>query len=94
MLDLVPSRLLQHGMISVQSRANRQAFVARGRLNPGAPKRSGREEFSVGNAVQSAPTRHRQILQRNPLVKLVEQMEEDFLEAMLHGKSKIHVALQ
>ena len=81
-------------MIGVQSSADRQPFIARRGLNPGLPKRCFGEEFSVGDAVQRAAASHGQVWQRHPLVQLLQQVKEDFLEAVLHGKGEVHVALR
>ena len=48
-------------MISVQSRADSQSFIARRRLNPRALKRTSRKKFPVGDAIQRASARHHQL---------------------------------
>ena len=78
----------------MQSRTDRQAFVSRRRLDPGPPKRGLIEELPVGHAVQGAASRHDQVFLRHPLVQLLQEMKENFLEAMLHGVGQVHVALR
>src|SRR5690242_12528128 len=77
----------------MQGCANGQTLIAGGRLNPGTSKWSRAEELAVGDAVQSTPSGHREIFERHALMKLVEQMKENFFEPLLHGKSEIHFAL-
>src|SRR5208282_607826 len=87
------ARLIENSVVSVESRANSQSFIAGSRLDPGTAKRGSREQLSIGNAVEGASACQGQILQRYTLVKLVEQMEEHIFEAALHGVGKVHLAL-
>src|SRR5438874_12185407 len=81
-------------MIGVKSRANRQPFVSSGGLNVGSAEWSPVEKFSVGHAVQGAATCHGQILHRDTLMKIIEQMEKNFFKDVLHSECKVHIALR
>ena len=94
MLQLMSPRLLENGMVGVQRGADGQAFVSSSRLNVGSAKRRAFEEFAVGNTIESASSGHRQVIERNFCVQMIQQMKEDFLEAMLHGKSQVHLPLR
>src|SRR5689334_19564735 len=48
----VGSRLLENGMVSVQSGADSEAFVTGGGLDPGTAKGRARENLAVGHTVE------------------------------------------
>src|ERR1700722_6547534 len=93
MLQFMPPRLLENRMVCVQCRADRQAFVSSRGLNVGLVKGRAVEEFAVGHTVERASAGHRQVIERNSRVQMIQKMKEDFLKAMLHGKSQVHVPL-
>ena len=81
-------------MPSVQRGADGQALVPGGGLNVRAAKWCLIEDLAVRDAVQRASTRHGEIFDRDLLMQLIEQMEEDFFETMLQGEGQVHVALR
>src|SRR5579864_7752177 len=85
--------VFKDGMIRVQRCANCQPLISRGRLNPSMPKWCASKQFAVGDAVQRAAAGHGKIFLRDVLVQFIYEMEEDFLEAMLHGVRQIHGTL-
>ncbi len=53
--------LIENSVISVQSRTDGQSFITGSGLDPSAAKRSLREKFSIGDAVEGASSRHGEI---------------------------------
>src|SRR5215472_9856327 len=86
--------LLQHRMIGMQGRTDGEPFIACSSLNVGLAKRSRVEQFAVCDAVQSAATSHRKIINRHACVQTIQKMEEDLLKALLHRIRQIHIALR
>ena len=93
-VHLLATRLLEDGMVGVQGGANRQAFITGRRLNPRASERGLRKQFPIRHAVERATARHGKILVGDVSMQFIEEMEKHFLEAMLHGIGKIHIALR
>src|SRR5579871_2341053 len=81
-------------MIGVKAGANGEAFIAGRRLDISPAERRAVKDLSVGNAIQSTPTSHSDILRRNRRVQAVQQMKKHFFEAMLQREGQIHVALR
>src|ERR1035441_2383931 len=71
-LQFMASRLLEHGMIGVQSGPDGQAFVASGGLNVGAAERRDIEDLAIGHAVERTSASHRQVFARDSAVKLIQ----------------------
>src|SRR5580698_9777104 len=88
------ARLFEDGMIRVQRGPDRQSLIAGRRLNIGSAERRVIKQLAVGYAIERASACHSQVFKRNASVKLIQQMEEDFLKTMLQGESQIHVALR
>ena len=93
-LLFVSARLFQHRVIRMQRGADREAFIAGGRLNPGAAEWRSRKQFAVGHAVEGTASRHGEIFFGNAFVQFVRQMEKHFLKDMLHGVGQVHIALR
>src|SRR5438477_616430 len=85
---------VRQGLTVQMDETTRQALVARRRLNPGLLERGPSKKLAVSDAVQRAASGHRQIVEWDFLVQLVQQIEKGFLETMLHRVSQIHVTLR
>ncbi len=78
--------LLEHGMIGVQRGADREAFISGRGLDVGAAKRRVVEELAVGDTVEGAASGHGEVVERNVLVQMIQQVKENFFKTMLKGE--------
>src|SRR5579864_5186207 len=94
MLKFVPARLLEYGMIRVQRGADGKPLIACCWLEVRPAKRRAVKQFAVGHAVERASSRKREILARNLLMQMIQQVEEYLFKSVLQRKGQIHVSLR
>src|SRR3954452_13040834 len=93
MFQLMTPWLLEHRVIRVKRCSDGESFVSRGRLDVGSAERCRIEKLAVCNAVQSAPSSHREILQGHTFMETIQEMGKYLFKAMLHGEREFHIAL-
>ena len=64
------------------------------RVGTGLPKGRAIKDLAIGYAVERASTGHHEVIDRNSVVQSIQQMKEDFFEAMLQSEGEVHISLR